>query len=294
MQRDHRAVRRRLTGAGLVAALLLSGCSAVDGLVPVGERSVVSAARHPVAVAGAVDAAPTRRPRRKPPGFIQWWFANNGTDHCSTIPADAPAVRIEATRLEWFRLCVAGYPVSPSLHLWISTPEGPRREIPALYRGDKWTWDLQPGAEGDRLARLGTYRFDITREPQDGGPVTLVTSGRIVVRRSPERRVVFADDRGGEKRALRPGDSVRARLAGYRPGHTVRAALYQDLPDDYRMRYLADLPDTVVGRSGEGTFRWLVPAELAPGYYGIWIETGPDSWDGCGACEGYQVGGDGE
>ncbi|MEU4426002.1 hypothetical protein AB0F81_35735 [Actinoplanes sp. NPDC024001] len=290
MQRGERTGRRRLAGAGLAGVLLLSGCTSADELAPAQELTVVSAARHPLAAAGAAEAAPNWRPRRRPPSWIQWIFSNWPDSGCTTIAAGATGLYIEAERLEELRLCVDGYAGNASPRLSIESPDGDRIEPAAHYNGATWDWAVQPGAEGDGMTELGTYQFQITGTPP-------LTSGRIVVKRSTEPRAAITDDTRPGQPALRPGQSVRVRMAGYRPGQTVGAAVYRrrgkQTPSGERLRYLAKLPDTVVDGSGEGMLRWVVPASTVPGRYGIWIEPGPPQAKDCdrGTCKSFEVGG---
>ncbi|MBG0561037.1 hypothetical protein [Actinoplanes aureus] len=280
-------------------ASLAAGRPALDHAVALVDAGWTAAAagQSPVtaraAAAVAVPKPASTRSRRPPPGWIWWLLDNFPSDDCTSVPAGATGLLIEAERLETLRLCVKGYAASKAPHLLISAPDGDRIEPAAVADGAVWSWEVQPGAEGDELTEVGTYRFTITGKPRKRGARTLMTSGRIVVTRSTAPRAALADDGGAGERALRPGQSVRVRLAGYRPGQAVRAAVYREPPHSSRYRFLAELPDTVVDSSGEGMLRWVVPANAVSGRHAIWIASGPESWDGCdwAQCESFRVGG---
>lgn len=223
-----------------------------------------------------VPSTSSAPPRRRPPGWISKFveLSDEPDTECTWIKAGATNLRIKVERLEPLTICVKGYARTTSPRLRFSAAGDERVEPGRLSGRQTWAWDVQPGAEGDTLTEIRPYHFEIAGQPDERHTDTLLTSGRIVVARSTELRLAFTDDRGPDEPALRPGQSLRARLAGYRPGRTVIAAVYRESPKRSGWRFVADLPDMVMDDSGEGRLRWVVPSGIRAGDYAIWLGPG--------------------
>ena len=259
---------------------------------------------------------PTTEPTTEPSDesiferVIRGIFESTPNDTCAdhiTPGSTSSVITVERLAFTW--ICIDGLrrPTSPP-PVQLTGPSGSTVDVP-ITPGIGWIIDptVGPGVTSEP----GTYAFRIvepspspppasdttpptstptgspsggpqqTAAPSPGAsavaPTTRVTSGRLIITASTERRVRMAlSDR-----------TVDVQLAGYAPGSRVRVAVYRPgvpgTADEAYYQVAAELAPVRADAQGEATASLLLPPSLAAGPYGLWTEPGPTSTRDCGS-----------